>query len=106
MICNTGSRDIIVQYPDARLTLYVETFLTSEIGLENNAMNLVLHYVSNLPVGKPPVTFGYVTANGQLSTMSQRASRIHLALQFIIWNYFRIGNVIAVRLGNSIAKTA
>ncbi len=36
--------------------------------------------------------------------MSKRSPRIHLALQYVIRNFFRIDNVIAVRLGRSVNK--
>ena len=36
--------------------------------------------------------------------MSTRAPKIHLALQYVIRNFFRIDNIIAVRLGKGVHK--
>ena len=55
-------------------------------------------------------TFGYISegkrgnALCRLSAMSSKSPRVHLALQYVIRNYFRISDVITVRLGKSIAN--
>ena len=114
VICNTGSREVAVQYPDARITLYIEALFTMNEGMDNDAMRLVLDYISGLPAGKAPETFGYVSAapNGglsaaelRLSPASKRAPKIHLAQQILMRAYFRVGNVVALRLGKIIYKT-
>ena len=83
VICTNGSREITVQYPDARHTLFTEVLVTTELGMDNDAMHLIPQYIADLPAGKYPQTFGYVLMdNGYiLSTMSQRAPKLHLALQ-------------------------
>ena len=55
----SAGREIAVRYPDARRTLLVEVIMTMELGMDNAAMDLILHYIGNLPAGKAPDTFGY-----------------------------------------------
>ena len=48
LVVKTGSREVIVQYPDARHTLYVEALLTREMGMDNTAMRTVLTFIAGL----------------------------------------------------------
>ena len=77
------------------------------MGMDNDAMYTILRYISELQSGKLAEIFGYVL-NGndyQLTTMSKRAPKIHLALQFLIRNFFRINNVVTIRLGKGVQRT-
>ena len=60
LVVRAGTREINVQYPDARHTLYVEAILTRELGMGNLAINPVINCVAGLPSGRAPVTFGYL----------------------------------------------
>ena len=106
VICKHGNREIRVSYPDARLTLFIECILTMEYGLDNDAMDVLLEYISRLSAGKTPVTFGYAGAQGNLkiTAISKQAPKIFLALQYVIRNLFRINDVVAVRLGKSVTR--
>ena len=105
-----GNREIRVRYPDARLTLYVETLIMKEIGDEHGALDTILHYIETLPAGKTPETFGNTITKGsstlQLSVASKRYPKVYLALQYVIRNFFRINDVLAVRLGKSVHKVS
>ena len=103
VVCRTDTRELNVRYPDARLSLYIEAIMTANVGMDNDAMDVILEYIGNLAAGKPPITFGYNAST--LTTASQRAPKIYLALQFIIRNFFRVSDVYAVRLGKSVAHT-
>ena len=106
VICRAGAREIAVQYPDARLTLFIDIYFTKQLGMDNTAMHTLLTHISNLQAGKPAVTFGYAIVKDRpvLTTASKEAPKVHLALQFLIKNFFRINDTIAVRLGNGIAR--
>ena len=80
--------------------------MTIADAMGNEAMLTVLRHISHLPAGKSPEVFGYIhTKDGlRLSTASKRAPTIHMALQYLIRNYFRINNVITIRLGKSVHK--
>ena len=109
LVVKAGSREIIVQYPDARHTLYVEALLTREMGMDNTAMRTVLSFIAGLGAGKPALTFGYLPdGKGSLRTTdaSKLNPRVHMALQFLVRNYFRVDHVVAVRLAKSVHKLA
>ena len=111
VVCAHGGREIAVRYPDARLTLFVELLMTLELGLDNEAIDAILNYIERLAAGKTPETFGYVVTSTtppryQLSTASRKAPKVFLALQFVIRNFFRIGDVFAIRLGKSVATVS
>ena len=73
VICAHGNRDVRVRYPDARLTLYIEGIFTMELGMDNDAMDTILGYISRLPAGKTPEIFGYVkSANKFLLSRARR----------------------------------
>ena len=85
-----GGREILVQYPDLRYTLYVEAVLTQDIGSDNVALKTVLAFIASLPAGQPAMTFGYLpNKQGDLrqTTASRLSPNVHLALQFLIRNY-------------------
>ena len=91
------------------VTLYVEALLTREMGMDNTAMRTVLTFIAGLGAGKPALTFGYLPdSKGSLRTTdaSKLNPRIHMALQFLVRNYFRVDNVVAVRLAKSVHKLA
>ena len=75
---------------------------------ETTAMDTVLNYVSKLSAGATPQNFGYIPAGGNfhLSTMSRKAPKVYLALQFILRNYFRFDNIVVVRLGKGVKQTS
>ena len=102
VVCTSGKRhhEINVRYPDARLTLFMEAIWTMEVGRDNDAMDTVLDYISRLQTGKAAETFGYTGPQFRLTTATQRAPRMHLALQYVIRNFFRIQDVFAIRVGN------
>eukprot|EP00959_Pyramimonas_sp_CCMP1952_P206607 4320546-Pyramimonas_sp.AAC.1 len=53
------------------------------------------------------MTFGYVpTKKGalQITRASRLSPKVHLALQYLIRNFFRIENVVSVRLAKGIQK--
>ena len=106
VICAQGNREINVRYPDARLTLFVEAIWTMEHGHDNDAMELILNHITRMQAGKRPETFGYEftgkPARFQLTGATRLAPKVYMALQYIVRNYFRISDVIAIRLGKSI----
>ena len=108
IVCDVAGKEVDVQYPDARLTLFMEVLLAREISHDSDAMKVVLKHISTMTPGKTQ-TYGYVTdfrqeGTSRLSSMSIKAPKIHLALQFIMKNLFRVADVIAVRIGRSIGK--
>jgi len=113
VICKHGEKEIFVRYPDARLTLFIESILTMDLGMDNMAMDLMLDYVGRLAHGKTPVTFGYAVVLSHrkqprlvLTTATKKAPKVYLALQFLIRNYFRISNVFAIRLGHGVKQVS
>eukprot|EP00959_Pyramimonas_sp_CCMP1952_P188577 3943741-Pyramimonas_sp.AAC.1 len=83
------------------------TFRAREIGSDNTALRTVLTFVASLPAGRPAMTFGYVpTKKGtlQMTSASRRSPKVHLALQHLKSNLFRIENVVSVRLAQSVHK--
>jgi hypothetical protein len=105
LICMRGGREAIVRYPDARLTLFVESIYATMIHDRHEAMDIVIDYVSRLTPGKAPITFGF-PAGDHLTSASKNAPKVFLALQYVIRNMFRIPQVTAVRLGRSFHKVA
>eukprot|EP00959_Pyramimonas_sp_CCMP1952_P315632 6606083-Pyramimonas_sp.AAC.1 len=92
-------------YPDARHTLYIKCLLTRELGMDNMTMQTVLTYVAHLSAGKPAKVFGYIPdykGNLNLSDDSRSHPRVHLALQYLVRNYFRVERLVAVRLAKSV----
>eukprot|EP00959_Pyramimonas_sp_CCMP1952_P049500 1034101-Pyramimonas_sp.AAC.1 len=60
-----------------------------------------------MSAGRPALTFGYVpTKEGtlQMTTASRQSPQVHLTLQYLIINFFRIENVVPARLAKSIHK--
>eukprot|EP00959_Pyramimonas_sp_CCMP1952_P063340 1323854-Pyramimonas_sp.AAC.1 len=79
--------------------------MAREIGADNTAPRTVLIFVASLSAGRPDLTFGYVaTKKGtlQMTIASRLSPKVHLALQYLIRNFFRIENVVSVRLSKSI----
>eukprot|EP00974_Lingulodinium_polyedra_P002519 236313-Lingulodinium_polyedra.AAC.1 len=77
--------------------------------MDNNAMRTILHYVSDLRAGKAADIFGYIPDDKKgtgykLSPMSHRAPKIHFALQYLVRNFFRVSNVIAVGLAKAVQR--
>ena len=59
-----------------------------------------------LPAGKSPRLFGYhlLKEEPELTYISLQAPRIHLALQFLLRNHFRIADVFAVRIARAVHR--
>ena len=76
------------------------------MGSDNDAMDLIIHYISRPLSGKTPEMCGYTTTGSppkyRKSTASKKAPKVFLALQYVIQNFFRIEDVFAVRIGNSV----
>jgi len=106
VVIHHGNREILVRYPDARLTLFIEAIFMGEVGMDNDAMDIILIYVSRLQAGKTPEVFGYFYVDGKynLTTASKKAPKVYMALQYVIRNFFRIQDVFAVRLGKSVHR--
>ena len=107
MIVKVGNREVKVQYPDARYTLFIEALLVRETGSDSTALRTVLAYISELPAGQSAKTFGYLPSKQghlRMTNDSSQAPKVHLALQFLVKNYFRVENVIAVRLAKSVPR--
>eukprot|EP00959_Pyramimonas_sp_CCMP1952_P031600 662783-Pyramimonas_sp.AAC.1 len=67
----------------------------------------MLTFVASLSAGRPALTFGYVrtkTGTLQMTTASRLSPKVHLALQYLIRNFFRIENAVSVRSAESIHK--
>jgi len=77
-----------------------------EVGRDNEAMDTVLDYISRLQTGKAAETFGYTGPQFRLTTATQRAPRMHLALQYVIRNFFRVHDVFAIRVGNGTPRVS
>eukprot|EP00959_Pyramimonas_sp_CCMP1952_P071501 1493372-Pyramimonas_sp.AAC.1 len=78
-----------------------------EIGSDSTVLRTVLTFVASLPAGRPAMTFGYVpTKKGilQMTSASRPSPEAHLALQYLIRSFFRIGNVVSVRLAKSMRE--
>eukprot|EP00959_Pyramimonas_sp_CCMP1952_P144158 3017887-Pyramimonas_sp.AAC.1 len=107
VIIRVGNRDVQVQHGDARQSLYTEALIAREIGSDNTALRTMLAFVASLSAGRPALTFGYVATKKcalQMTTASRLSPNVHLALQHLISNFFRIENVVSVILATSIHK--
>ena len=49
VIVKVGNREVRVQYPDARHTLFIEALLIREMGSDSTALRTILAYISELP---------------------------------------------------------
>ena len=91
---STGSHEVVVRYPEARPTLFIEIFLADMMGSENDAMDLSISHISRLLSGKTPQVYGYTTTGSppkyRKTTASKKAPKVFLALQYVIRNFFRI----------------
>ena len=67
VICMKGSREISVQYPDARHTLFIEALILMITVMDNDAMPFLLEYIAALPAGKAPQTFGYIDSQKDIN---------------------------------------
>eukprot|EP00959_Pyramimonas_sp_CCMP1952_P190339 3981197-Pyramimonas_sp.AAC.1 len=105
VIIRVGNRDVQVQRGDAIHSLCIEALKAREIVSDSTALRTVLTFVASLSAGRPALAFGYVpTRNGtlQMTTASLLSPKVHLALQYLIINFFRIENVVSVRLATRI----
>ena len=59
LVCQNGSKPIIVMFPDARLTLFVEVFIARELGSDSAAMRTILTYIAEELSPGRFATFGY-----------------------------------------------
>eukprot|EP00959_Pyramimonas_sp_CCMP1952_P109982 2300653-Pyramimonas_sp.AAC.1 len=85
----------------------MEALMAREIGSDSIALRTVLTFVYSRSAGRPALTFGHVpTKKGslQMTTAIRASPKVHLALQNIIGNFFRIENVVSVRLAKSTHK--
>ena len=77
---STGSHEVIVRYPDARLTLFIECYIAATIGSENDAMDLIIYYIGQFQSGKAPEMFGYATTGSppkyRKTTASKKAPKV------------------------------
>ena len=48
VVCKHGGKEVAVRYPDARLTLFMELIMATELGLDNDAMDTILNYINQL----------------------------------------------------------
>eukprot|EP00974_Lingulodinium_polyedra_P022943 2213472-Lingulodinium_polyedra.AAC.1 len=77
--------------------------------MDNNATRTVLQYISDFRAGKAAEIFVYIPdgkkgTGFKLSPMSHKAPKIHLALQYLVRNFFRVGNVVAARLAKAVQR--
>ena len=99
-------------YGKVRHTLYIEVLLALDHGMDNEAMQTVLDYIGKLPAGKPSELFGYAPTGDpgnripkrELSAGTKRAPKVFMALQYLIKSFFKIDDVIAIRVGNSVHR--
>eukprot|EP00959_Pyramimonas_sp_CCMP1952_P337625 7070249-Pyramimonas_sp.AAC.1 len=56
VIIRVGSRDVQVQYGDARHSVYIEALIAREIGSDNIALRTALTFVASLPAGRPAMS--------------------------------------------------
>ena len=99
------------RYRDASvsLSLSLEAILAAVVQGSHEALDTLLDYVSRLPAGKAPVTFGYTSkknASMHFIIASQRPPKDFFALQHIVKNIYRFPNIIAVREGRSVHHTS
>ena len=73
--------------------------------MDNLSVKTDTKYMSGLPSGKAPATFGCWPGrkgNLRMTDGSKLAPRVHLSVQCLVRTYFRINKVIAVRLAKSV----
>ena len=91
------------RYPDARHILVIGVLMNMEPGRDNEAMDLVINYISGLPAGKAPVILGYAMRRHPpwccLTTASINAPKVLQALVCRIWSLSCISYVYSIRLG-------
>ena len=106
IVCRSGGRDLNVRYPDARHSMYIEAILMADTGLRDEALTTVLQHIASLSAGKVPEMYGYTFVNNayQATACSRHKPRIHLALTYVVRNYFRIQDVFAMKVGKSIQQ--
>eukprot|EP00959_Pyramimonas_sp_CCMP1952_P083380 1742605-Pyramimonas_sp.AAC.1 len=72
--------------------------------MDNTAMQTALASVAHLGEGRPAKVFGYIPdykGNLNLSDDIKFHPRVHLALQYLVQNYFRVERGASVRLAKS-----
>ena len=92
-----GRRELAVQYPDARPTLFLEVLMASIRGVDDTPVREVYDYCASLQPGRTPVTFGLKEGTNKLIAISRSQPRIYMALQYMIQTYLGIPNIVAVR---------
>ena len=102
-----GGKTVVIHYPNARLTLYLEVLLARETSVTSGAMRTIIDYISSLPSGKTPVTYGYTQHNNQLrpATTNTTSPKIYMALQYLLKTFFQLSSVVTVRLGKGVHTT-
>ena len=109
VIVAVNGQEVIVKYPHARLTLYVDVYIARLVSMNNGELDVVIQFISNLTPGKQPIVFGYVlTADNKmkLSAASTASPRAYMAVQYLLRVVFQLTNVIAVRLGRHVSRTS
>ena len=99
-----ANQEIRAQYPDVRLTLFLETCaFMSNFCDPPQALTEVVLFIGQLQPGAPPLIFG-TRICGTLSSDSKRHPRIHLALQYVIRHHFDLADCTLVRMGRSVRR--
>ena len=93
---------MLVAYKDLRHSMFVH-LLWLLIIKPNDSMTTVLNYISRLRWNKP-VSFGFTRNGMHLMKESRLHPKVHLALRFVLRNYFHIPRVTAVRLGRGVSR--
>eukprot|EP00959_Pyramimonas_sp_CCMP1952_P453345 9468085-Pyramimonas_sp.AAC.1 len=103
VINRAENRDGQAQSGDARQPLYSEALTAREIGSDNAALRTAPTFVASLPAGRPAMRYGCVPIKKgtlQMTSASRLSPMVHLALQCLARSFFRIENVVSVRLSN------
>ena len=83
VVVRAGTREVSVQYPDVRHTLYVDALVLRELGSDNAAMRSVITFIAGLAAGQPAITFGCAPdsrGNLRITVGGKMHPKVHLAL--------------------------
>ena len=93
---------MLVGYKDIRHSMYIHLLWLLLIK-PNDALTTVLNYISSLGWNKP-ASFGFTRDGKHLMKASRTHPKVHLALRYVLRNYFHIPRVTAVRLGRGVRR--
>eukprot|EP00959_Pyramimonas_sp_CCMP1952_P083597 1747632-Pyramimonas_sp.AAC.2 len=101
VIVRTGGRDVQVQHGDARHSLRIESLIVREIGSDSTVLRTALAFVARLPAGDLVLHLDASRPRTecpmpQMASASRLSPKLYLALQYLIRNFFRIGDVVSV----------